>query len=215
MAARGRRTACESRGQTLRASGTLWNGGERFSRKACTACGIGYEQYRDYLEAFTRALVNSRWGNSLASVVLYGSGARCTARETSDLELFIVQRGAPSSYDERLEPLLELARGLRKGPEFQTLVCRGLVPSLGLLVLSEAEGEEDRHIFPDTSATSRPRFLKGTVTWLCVGTQEVVELALKGALRILGVDFPKVRHVVPVFAEQMRSKGVASEGGPC
>ena len=37
--------------------------------------------------------------------------------------------------------------------------------------------------------------------------QEVVELALKGALRILGVDFPKVHDVGPVFVEQARGKG--------
>lgn len=37
--------------------------------------------------------------------------------------------------------------------------------------------------------------------------QEVVELSLKGALRILGVDFPKVHDVGSVFVEQMRRKG--------
>lgn len=36
--------------------------------------------------------------------------------------------------------------------------------------------------------------------------QEVVELALKGSLRILGVDFPKVHDVGPVFVEQMQRK---------
>ena len=36
--------------------------------------------------------------------------------------------------------------------------------------------------------------------------QEVVELALKGALRILGVDYPKVHDVAPLFSEQLRQK---------
>ena len=36
--------------------------------------------------------------------------------------------------------------------------------------------------------------------------QEVVELSLKGALRILGVDYPKVHDVAPVFSEQLRQK---------
>ncbi len=36
--------------------------------------------------------------------------------------------------------------------------------------------------------------------------QEVVELALKGGLKILGVDFPKVHDVGPVFSEQVRQK---------
>lgn len=36
--------------------------------------------------------------------------------------------------------------------------------------------------------------------------QEVVELALKGALRMLGVDYPKVHDVAPVFSEQVGQK---------
>ena len=36
--------------------------------------------------------------------------------------------------------------------------------------------------------------------------QEVVELALKGALKMLGVDFPKVHDVAPVFSQQIRQK---------
>jgi HEPN domain-containing protein len=36
--------------------------------------------------------------------------------------------------------------------------------------------------------------------------QEAVELALKGALKVLGVDYPKVHDVAPVFSEQLRQK---------
>lgn len=40
--------------------------------------------------------------------------------------------------------------------------------------------------------------------------QEVVELALKGGLAILGVDYPKAHHVGDLFAEQAQRKlGVA------
>ena len=37
--------------------------------------------------------------------------------------------------------------------------------------------------------------------------QEVAELTLKGALKILGVDYPKVRDVAPLFSEQVLQKG--------
>lgn len=40
--------------------------------------------------------------------------------------------------------------------------------------------------------------------------QEVVELALKGALKVFGVDYPKVHDVAPLFSDQLRQKkGVA------
>ncbi|MDI6890884.1 MAG: HEPN domain-containing protein [Thermodesulfovibrionales bacterium] len=36
--------------------------------------------------------------------------------------------------------------------------------------------------------------------------QEVVELTLKGALKVLGVDYPKVHDVAPLFIEQIQQK---------
>lgn len=36
--------------------------------------------------------------------------------------------------------------------------------------------------------------------------QEVVELTLKGALKTLGVDYPKVHDVAPLFSDQVRQK---------
>lgn len=42
--------------------------------------------------------------------------------------------------------------------------------------------------------------------------QEVVELALKGALRVLGVDYPKVHDVGPIFTEQARKKDIPLGG---
>jgi HEPN domain-containing protein len=36
--------------------------------------------------------------------------------------------------------------------------------------------------------------------------QEVVELCLKGALKLLGVDYPRVHDVAPVFSEQVQRK---------
>ena len=43
--------------------------------------------------------------------------------------------------------------------------------------------------------------------------QEVVELALKGALKILGVEYPRVHDVAPLFSEQVQKKreGVDAE----
>jgi HEPN domain-containing protein len=42
--------------------------------------------------------------------------------------------------------------------------------------------------------------------------QEAVELALKGGLKMLGVDYPKVHDVAPVFSEQAQRKlGIAEQ----
>lgn len=41
--------------------------------------------------------------------------------------------------------------------------------------------------------------------------QEVVELVLKGGLRMLGADYPKVHDVASAFCEQVRKKSQAAE----
>jgi HEPN domain-containing protein len=42
-------------------------------------------------------------------------------------------------------------------------------------------------------------------------SQEVVELALKGTLRCLGVDYPRVHDVGPVFSNQILLKVPAAD----
>lgn len=42
-------------------------------------------------------------------------------------------------------------------------------------------------------------------------SQETVELALKGLLMILGIDYPKIHDVGMVFYEQAKPKGVKIE----
>jgi HEPN domain-containing protein len=38
--------------------------------------------------------------------------------------------------------------------------------------------------------------------------QEVVELSLKGILKIMGIDFPKVHNVAPLFINLLQEKGI-------
>jgi HEPN domain-containing protein len=40
-------------------------------------------------------------------------------------------------------------------------------------------------------------------------SQEVVELTLKGALKMLGIDFPKVHDVAMIFSDGAKEKGVS------
>lgn len=43
--------------------------------------------------------------------------------------------------------------------------------------------------------------------------QEVVELCLKGALKMLGVEYPRVHDVAPLFSEQAQKKRNRIEAG--
>lgn len=69
---------------------------------------------RRALEAATTAWCASL-GDRLVSIVLFGSVARGTAREVSDIDLLIVADGFPRSLHERRRPLLaEWARTRRE-----------------------------------------------------------------------------------------------------
>jgi|Deesub1362A_J573_1020465.scaffolds.fasta_scaffold06176_5 hypothetical protein len=57
--------------------------------------GIGYEDYRPYLEAFQDALL-ARLGEDLIALVLYGSVARGRAKRESDIDLLVIVKNAPS-----------------------------------------------------------------------------------------------------------------------
>ena len=41
--------------------------------------------------------------------------------------------------------------------------------------------------------------------------QEVVELSLKGILKLMGIEFPKVHNVAPLFVTLLREKGIELE----
>ncbi len=46
-------------------------------------------------------------------------------------------------------------------------------------------------------------------------SQEAVELGLKGALKILGIDYPKVHHVGDVFRKKIKEKGIGINDEVC
>ncbi len=103
---------------------------------------------REYLEAVVQALRHCL-GPRLLSVVLYGSVARGTATVTSDLDLLIVVREAPTSYYERLWPVLDAVRSLHRPPGAWS-------PPVSPLILSEEEAKENRYIFPRPGGGRNP-----------------------------------------------------------
>jgi HEPN domain-containing protein len=62
---------------------------------------------------------------------------------------------------------------------------------------------EARHIL---RRDARSALAEGDFNLTVRRAQEAVELALKGALKILGVDYPKVHDIAPVFSQQLRQK---------
>lgn len=91
-------------------------------------------------------LLRQSLGASLTSIALFGSRARGTARADSDIDLLVVLRHAPSLYHERLQPIFEAVRQLRKISAGQGETN---LPEINFLVFSEEEAREGRGIYLD------------------------------------------------------------------
>ncbi|MCZ7357584.1 MAG: nucleotidyltransferase domain-containing protein [Candidatus Methanoperedens sp.] len=101
----------------------------------------GYKDHKEILTRFGQSLLK-KFGDNLISVVLYGSVARGTAKEESDIDLLIILKNAPAAYYERLEPVIDIEIKLRKN-------ISGTAPIFSSIILSKEEAMENRNIFLD------------------------------------------------------------------
>lgn len=102
---------------------------------------LGYKDYKETLTRFERSLIK-KIGDNLISIILYGSVARGTAKEGSDIDLLIILNEAPDAYYERLDPVIDIEIDLQKS-------LPGTVPIFSSLILSKNEAMENRNIFLD------------------------------------------------------------------
>lgn len=101
----------------------------------------GYKDHKETLNRFEQLLIE-KFGDNLISIILYGSVAKGTAKEESDLDLLIILKEAPTSYYERLEPVIDIEIKLRKS------ISR-TAPIFSSIILSKEEAMENRNIFLD------------------------------------------------------------------
>lgn len=115
---------------------------------------IGYREYEPLLDQLVYQ-IQTRLGENVVSVVLYGSVARGQAGPESDVDLLLVLEGASSVYRERLQPILSILRELRRQSCWKSLEDQGISPSLSVLVLSQEEADQNRLLYLDMIEEAR------------------------------------------------------------
>ncbi|MFH0903668.1 MAG: nucleotidyltransferase domain-containing protein [Methanobacteriota archaeon] len=115
-----------------------------------------YQDYKEILNKFNQLLLES-FGANLISLVLFGSVARGTAKQESDIDLLIILKGAHDSYYRRLEPVVDIELKLRK-EAFETTGATAMFSSI---ILSKKEAMQNRNIFLDMLDASIIRYDKG------------------------------------------------------
>lgn len=105
---------------------------------------LSYRNYKKDLDIFKQLLIE-KFGDNLISLVLYGSVARGTAKDESDIDLLIILKDAPAGYYERLEPVIDIELKLRNSAE----KTAEATPMFSSIILSMEEAMENRNIFLD------------------------------------------------------------------
>lgn len=109
-----------------------------------------YIHYKQILTDFSQ-LLHENFGSNLISLVLFGSVARGTAGEDSDIDLLIILEDAPDSYYRRLEPVVDIELKLRE----EVFETTGAAPVFSSIILSKQEAMENRNIFLDMLDASK------------------------------------------------------------
>lgn len=111
--------------------------------------GFGFEFYKGILERFLE-LLKQTFGDSLVSLVLYGSVARGDAEADSDIDLLLILRDPPNNYHRRLDQVLGVQSDLEREEVYKRTRERlDIEPFLSHIILSKEEADENRYIYLD------------------------------------------------------------------
>lgn len=111
--------------------------------------GFGFEFYKGILERFLE-LLEKTLGDSLVSLVLYGSVARGDAKADSDIDLLLILRDPPDNYHRRLDQVLGVQYDLEREEVYQRVrETLEIGPFLSHIILSKEEADENRYIYLD------------------------------------------------------------------
>ena len=110
--------------------------------------GIGYQDYKELIHTF-RDLITDKLGDSIISLVLYGSVARSEAKKESDIDLLIILKKASDIYYKRIKLLMEIEQEMRRSYIYEISRKKGLMPYLSYIILSQKEAEKNLYLFLD------------------------------------------------------------------
>ncbi len=110
--------------------------------------GQSLKIYSNLLTDFV-AESRKRFGDSISSIVLYGSVARGTARKDSDIDVCIFLKNLPQSRYKRTLLIFPLLKELRERESYMALYRDGYLPEISPLLYTNKEAQDTKPIFLD------------------------------------------------------------------
>ena len=125
--------------------------------------GQGIRQ-REYLPLISKVLASllKTYGERLISVVLYGSVARGTARENSDLDLLAVIEGLPENFSERITEIIGIIRSARD-EKMKLWLEKGVFANVQIIPLLPSEARAHQPLYLDLLFDSVILFDRGLI----------------------------------------------------
>lgn len=120
----------------------------RAPNRMAPSARIEFRQYESLLTEFMR-LLREEFGDRVASVVLFGSIARGTARPDSDIDVCVVIRGLPASRYRRHQLLTPVLERLRQTAAYKDLVQRHYMPDIAAILYTPEDVQATKPIFLD------------------------------------------------------------------
>src|SRR3972149_4327380 len=107
---------------------------------------LNYPFYRSLLARLIE-LSKIHYKEKLISLVLYGSVARGTAKQDSDIDIILIIDNL--SYKESMNRFLLVEQKLKESQEFISIKESGYSPEIRPILFSQEEASESRYIFLD------------------------------------------------------------------
>jgi|CXWL01.1.fsa_nt_gi predicted nucleotidyltransferase len=104
--------------------------------------------YEPLMQEFLRLLL-AEFGDRVASVLLFGSVARGTARPDSDVDVCVVIRNLPASRYRRHQMLSPVLERLRHSVAYEDLIGCGYTPDVAAILYTPEEIQYTKPIFLD------------------------------------------------------------------
>jgi len=102
------------------------------------------------------------YGGRLISVVLYGSVARGTARENSDLDLLAVIEGLPENFSERIGEIIGVIKSARD-KKIKLWLEKGIFANVQIIPLLPSEARAHQPLYLDLLFDSVVLFDRGLI----------------------------------------------------
>lgn len=111
---------------------------------------LSYDDYKQILDGFVQEAINKH-GDSVNSMILFGSASRGQAKGSSDLDVFVFFDDSKIGRDQIANSFTRIIRMLRSNPEYNRLAGLKIFPEIYPFLISKTKASDLLWVFFDAT----------------------------------------------------------------